>query len=182
MAWENATVPWTTNGETTLGRTCLSATTQRGPERPHGLHVLLLALGQDGAAHDAGEERRVDDGDGDDRAVHAGAAHGRDADGEEQAGDAEEDVHHAVDGVVPGAAEIAGGEPERAAEQHGDADGRRRRRRARCASRRSRGSGRRGRTGRCRRAPASPAAPRSGRSSARPGLRRDAPREQGHGR
>ena len=29
MACEKATVPWTTNGESTLGSTCLSATTQR---------------------------------------------------------------------------------------------------------------------------------------------------------
>ena len=45
-----------------------------------------------------------------------GPAHGRDADGEQQAGDAEEDVEHAVDGVVPGAAHVAGGQPERAAD------------------------------------------------------------------
>ena len=30
MAWENATVPWTTKGDITLGSTCLSATVRRG--------------------------------------------------------------------------------------------------------------------------------------------------------
>ena len=52
-----------------------------------------------------------------------GPAHGRDAHREQQAGDAEEDVHDAVDGVVPGAAQVARGEPEGAAEQHRHADG-----------------------------------------------------------
>ncbi len=33
MAWDRATVPCTTNGDTTFGSTCLSATTQRGAPR-----------------------------------------------------------------------------------------------------------------------------------------------------
>ena len=96
----------------------------RRPQGPDGLHVFLLALREHGAAHDAGEDRRVDDGDGEDGAVDAGAPHGRHAHGEEQAGNAEEHVHDAVDGIVPGAAEIARGEPEGAAHEHGDGDGR----------------------------------------------------------
>ena len=56
-----------------------------GAERADGLDVVLLALGQDGAPHDAHEQRGVDDGDGEHGAVHPGPAHGGDADGEEQA-------------------------------------------------------------------------------------------------
>src|SRR6266478_4913610 len=93
----------------------------RRAEGAHRLDVVLLALGQHRPAHDAREEGRVDDRDRDDRAVHAGA-HRRDADREEEARDAEEDVHHAVDDVVPGAAEVARREPEHAADGHRDAD------------------------------------------------------------
>src|SRR5437016_5575253 len=86
---------------------------RRGPSKP---------CRRPRAAHDAREEGRVHDRDRDDRAVHAGATHRRDADREEEARDAEEDVHHAVDDVVPGAAEVARREPEHAADGHRDAD------------------------------------------------------------
>src|SRR2546426_1911967 len=56
----------------------------RRAEGAHRLDVVLLALGQHRPAHDAREEGRVDDRDRDDRAVHAGATHRRDADREEE--------------------------------------------------------------------------------------------------
>src|SRR5438094_170034 len=90
----------------------------RGAERAHGLHVVLGALGQHGAAHHAREDRRVHDGDGQHRAVDAGAPQRGDAHGQEQPGDAEEDVEHPVDGVVDGAAEVARGQPEGTADGH----------------------------------------------------------------
>ncbi len=89
-----------------------------GPERADGLHVFLFALGQHRPAHHAGEERHVDDRDGDDRAVDPGAAHRRDAHRQEEARDAEEDVQHPVDHVVPAPAQVAGGEAEHAAGGH----------------------------------------------------------------
>src|SRR5947207_5298074 len=93
-----------------------------GAERAHRLDVVLLALRQDRASHHAREERRVDDRDRDDRAVHAGPAHRRDPHRQEEPRDAEEHVHHPVDDVVPRAAGVPGGEPEHAADPHGDAD------------------------------------------------------------
>src|SRR5207244_8744003 len=92
------------------------------PICPDRLDVVLLALRERGPAYAAREGWRVDDGDRDDRAVHAGAAHRGDAHREEQAGDAEEHVHHAVDDVVPGTAEVAPGQPEHAADAHRDTD------------------------------------------------------------
>ena len=94
----------------------------RRAQRAHGLHVVLLALGQDRRAHDAHEERRVHDGDRDDGAVDPGATHRRDPDGEQQAGNAEEHVHHPVDAVVPRAAGIAGREAEPATRDHREAN------------------------------------------------------------
>src|SRR2546430_1841334 len=87
----------------------------RRAEGPDRLDVVFLALREHRRAHDAREERRIDDRDRDDGAVHAGAAHRGDAHRQEEAGDAEEDVHHAVDDVVPGTAEVPPGEPEHAA-------------------------------------------------------------------
>src|SRR5262245_1544245 len=49
-----------------------------GPEGADRLDVFLLALGEHRAAHDPREDRRVDDGDGDHRAVDPGPAHRRD--------------------------------------------------------------------------------------------------------
>src|SRR2546426_833292 len=66
----------------------------RRAEGAHRLDVVLLALGQHRPAHDAREEGRVDDRDRDDRAVHAGATHRRDADREEEARDAEVSDDH----------------------------------------------------------------------------------------
>src|SRR6266545_4894168 len=55
-----------------------------GAQRSHRLDVLLLPLGQHRGPHDAHEQRRVDDRDGDDRAVHARSPHGRHAHRQQQ--------------------------------------------------------------------------------------------------
>src|SRR5919106_927053 len=62
------------------------------------------------------------DHDGDHRAVHPRPAHRGDAHREQQSRNAEEHVHHTVDRVVPGAAGVAGHEPQRPADQHRQPD------------------------------------------------------------
>ena len=57
------------------------------PQRFCRLDIALGRFGEHAAAHDAEEERRVDDGDGHDRRPRPRAQHGGDADGEQDPGE-----------------------------------------------------------------------------------------------
>ena len=70
-----------------------------------------------GAAHDAGEDRRVYDGDRDDHVVRVRAKGGNDAERQQDRRKSEEDVHHATDREIGPASEIPRDEAERSARE-----------------------------------------------------------------
>ena len=121
------------------------------PRALRGEHVVLLAQHQGRRADDAGIFGPGDHDDGDRHVDDARPQHGDDGKRQDDGRKAEEDVGDAHQQQVDPAAEIAGGEADRRADQrrdaatemHGD-------RSARCARRRPGGTRGRGRNCRCR--------------------------------
>jgi hypothetical protein len=93
-----------------------------GSEPQRGDDVLLGALGDDGAASHAAEQRGVHDRDGQHGVVQPRPQHGGDGDGEDQGGEAEQHVHDPPDRQVGPPAGVAADEAERGAGREGDRD------------------------------------------------------------
>ena len=87
------------------------------------LDVLLVLDGQNGGADDPGKGRDVGDADGQHHIRDAGAHGGHQGDGQQDAGDRQEDVHDTHDDIVYPAAAVTGDGPQQTAHHCGNGDG-----------------------------------------------------------
>ena len=106
-----------------LGSTCMKMMrASDGADGARAHHVVALAHDQRRPAQQAGEDGRVDDGDGDRGRGCARPQHRDDADGQQHDREGEEHVHHAHDDAVRPAAVIGRDEAEGAAHEERRAD------------------------------------------------------------